>query len=365
MEGGPPATLFFFRPVMRNACPSWLSAETARLRRSWDRHPAGRLRDYLVSDVEDPRLNLSSILSRHFLARLLFGNRYAALMDQEIQFGLAMNWLLGLFREPLAPEDALAILHALRHQRDDAEGREIPGWLLAIQARLPANLGPGVIVPDYLAMALEQVGSSPALKRPPALPDGVVSLFAGLWRKTLARRRPKRFSVLEAACGSANDYRMLAACGLARLVDYTGFDLSRKNIINARKLFPEARFLNGNVLTYPWPRAEADVVLVHDLFEHLSAEALETALAHLCRTARLGFSIGFFNMHEEEDHVIARLEEYHWNRLSLPKIRRQIEASGFETQALHLGVFVQQKFGCPSAPNPHAYMLRAWKKGRH
>jgi hypothetical protein len=43
-------------------------------------HDAGMLRDYLVAGVEDPRLNLQSVLSRHFLARALTGERFRALM---------------------------------------------------------------------------------------------------------------------------------------------------------------------------------------------------------------------------------------------------------------------------------------------
>ena len=41
--------------------------ETERLKKSWMRYDRATLRDYLVQDVEDPRINVQSILTRHFL----------------------------------------------------------------------------------------------------------------------------------------------------------------------------------------------------------------------------------------------------------------------------------------------------------
>ncbi len=50
-----------------------LQAETEKLARCWMQHEPVWLRDYLVAGVEDPRWNLQSIFSRHFLVRALFG----------------------------------------------------------------------------------------------------------------------------------------------------------------------------------------------------------------------------------------------------------------------------------------------------
>jgi hypothetical protein len=60
-------------------------------------------------------------------------------------------------------------------------------------------------------------------------------------------------SVLEPACGSANHYRFLVRCGIARFLDYAGFDLCAKNLENARALFPEVRFGVGNVFAITEP----------------------------------------------------------------------------------------------------------------
>ena len=68
-----------------------LQAESDKLARSWMQHDAGMLRDYLVGGVEDPRLNVQSVLSRHFLTHALTGERFAALMEQELRFAAAMK----------------------------------------------------------------------------------------------------------------------------------------------------------------------------------------------------------------------------------------------------------------------------------
>ncbi len=60
-----------------------LQEESDKLARSWMQHDAAWLRDYLVAGVEDPRVNLQSVLSRHFLMHALTGERFSALMEQE------------------------------------------------------------------------------------------------------------------------------------------------------------------------------------------------------------------------------------------------------------------------------------------
>ena len=43
--------------------------------------------------MEDPRINVQSILTRQFLTKGLFGERFTSLMEQELRFGVVMNWL--------------------------------------------------------------------------------------------------------------------------------------------------------------------------------------------------------------------------------------------------------------------------------
>ena len=75
-----------------------LRLETHRLMKSWTRHDSGTLRDYLVRDVEDPRINIQSILTRHFLIKEQFDEQYDKLMEHELRFALVVNWLLGLLK---------------------------------------------------------------------------------------------------------------------------------------------------------------------------------------------------------------------------------------------------------------------------
>jgi hypothetical protein len=96
--------------------------ETERLTRSWAQHEAAWLRDYLVAGVEDPRLNLQSILSRHFLVRALTQHHFDALMHQEYRFAAVLDWLLRVAKLDRDPEGRSATLYSLRKGSDNAEG---------------------------------------------------------------------------------------------------------------------------------------------------------------------------------------------------------------------------------------------------
>src|SRR5262245_1245926 len=207
-----------------------LQRETEGLIQSWQQHDKDKLRDYLVSDVEDPRLNVQSILTRHFLVEALFGTRFAGLKVEELRFAAAMNWFLKFLK--LHPEDESfrALHHAISLGADDAEGVAIPKFLSQTFTSLPATVE-GMIVPNYISDVLQdfqlQTGKS-------VLSEPSETTFQVLWRASLANEPPQSVSVLEPACGSANDYRFLNAFGLARFLDYTGFDLCEKNIRNAK-----------------------------------------------------------------------------------------------------------------------------------
>ena len=77
-------------------------------------HDAAMLRDYLVAGVEDPRINLQSVLSRHFLTYTLTGERFSGLMEQELRFAAAMNCLAVLVAKVRAAEEPLLRVGAAR-----------------------------------------------------------------------------------------------------------------------------------------------------------------------------------------------------------------------------------------------------------
>ena len=330
-----------------------LKLESERLARSWMRHDPAMLRDYLVADVEDPRLNVQSILSRHFLATALFGDKFQALMEQELRFAAVMNWLVNFVSTAGDAAELRSVQHALRRGADNAEGTELPQFLTRTFAALPARAGE-LEVPNYLDAALARPQPDDA---PPALVPEDLDTFAGLWQRALPDKPDRRLAVLEPACGSANDYRALHATGLVRFLDYTGFDLCEKNVVNARTRFPHARFDVGNVFAIAAADRSFDVCFLHDLFEHLSPEGLEQAVAEICRVTRHSLCVGFFNLDEIPEHVVRPVEDYHWNTLSLERMIEIFAQHGFAAQVLNIGAYLRFRTGCETTHNPNAYTV--------
>ena len=347
-----------------------LEQESAKLTRSWMGHDPALLRDYLVEGVEDPRINLQSILTRHFLLDALGLERWHALMAEEYRFAAAMNWLVKLAGQAGESDELGQVLHALRKGGDNAEGVEIPSFMTRTFALLPTAAS-GLTVPNYIQSFLAGTQICDRQARPC---QSSLDTFVKLWRAALAVEgqppipsplapRPSgpaslaipRLTVLEPACGSANDYRFLEACGLAPRLDYHGLDLCPANVENARALFPGISFELGNVFELSAPDKSFEVSFVHDLFEHLSPAGLEAAVREICRVTRRGLCIGFFNMDEIPAHEVRPVREYHWNRLSMARMKELFADCGFAAQALHIGSFLRRQIGCDQTHNANAY----------
>src|SRR6185436_933660 len=243
----------------------------------------------LVSGVEDPRINIQSILTRHYLIGALFGERYAALRYEELRFATALNWLVKfLSKKPLA-EDVTALISALEAGADRTEAVQIPTHLGKAFRALP-TAADAMSIPNYIRELLTEYVTTGNDS------DSVKDLFARTWSAVLANERAATISVLEPACGSANDYRFLKSFGLTRLLDYTGSDLCETNVQNARVMFAGTRFVVGNVLQIDADDDSFDFCFVHDLLEHLSVPAMEQAISEICRVTRHGLCLGFFQM---------------------------------------------------------------------
>jgi SAM-dependent methyltransferase len=367
------------------------------------RHETAWLGQYLVAGVEDPRLNLQSILARHFLVRALAGETLRELMDQEYRFSAVMNWLVGCSRHLGGAEQLDSVWHALERGADNAEGLELPRFVLQTFATLPAKTG-AFIVPNYIESFLDAAGSgitAPVLEQPS------LNCFQELWQAALAQisthgpdpgvpphpcpspqgegksakaarggftavfqAHPQKVapleprpSVVEAACGSANDYRFLASYGIARFIDYSGFDLCEKNIENARALFPNVKFMTGNVFAIDAPDRAFALCLVQDLFEHLSRAGLEAAVQELCRVTGHGICAGFFQMDEIAEHKVRPLDDYYCNLLSVARTRELFGRHGFEAQVIHLDTFLRQHAGVGPTHNPNAYTFLLHRPG--
>jgi SAM-dependent methyltransferase len=353
-----------------------LKLESEKLALSWMQHEPAKLRDYLVAGVEDPRINLQSILSRHFLVRSLFGEKFRPLMDHECRFGAVMNWLTALAANSEADE-LEALSHALRHGADNAEGLEIPRFILSTFGSLPFSLG-SLDLPNYLQTYLDSTstletpngdaaptellkwdgGANAFVEQKKALREESLSTFQKLWSELLANEsvpQDQTISVFEPACGSANDYRFLNSFGIARFLDYTGVDLCPRNIENAQRLFPHVHFECGNVFEINAADDAFEVAFVHDLFEHLSIEGLETAIKELCRVTRRAICANFFQMDEIPDHVVRPTDEYHWNLLSMDQTKKIFATHGFASQVIQIKSLLRQEFGCDYTHNPNAY----------
>lgn len=171
------------------------------------------------------------------------------------------------------------------------------------------------------------------------------SLFQEKWKKVLSGRAAAKVSLLEIACGSANDYRFFHAYGLAPFLDYKGIDLSSSNIENAREIFPHIDFQEANLLNLNLPDSSFEYVMVHDLFEHFSPLSLEFSLSEACRLAKKGLVIAFFNMSDYAEHFFVPKKDYFWNELSKERTASLIHSLGFKVTCIDVAQWLADDYG--------------------
>ena len=318
--------------------------ETEKLRQSWSKYDRDTLRDYLVKDVEDPRINIQSILTRHWLIKQLFGNEFAELMEHELRFSLVMNGLLKLIKNNTRTYQLQTILDALICGNNNAESITVPSYISQTFSLLS--------MPNYIcdALNLPFVEDSKGI-----IPEYLTSTFARIWDDMLADKKSQRISVLEPACGSANDYRFLDTFGVSKFIYYKGFDLSEKNIRNAKMMFPKVDFNVGNILEISAEDDAFDYCFVHDLFEHLSLEAMVSAISEICRVTRCGICMNFFNMHNGNKHIVKVVDSYHWNKLSMNEIKKLLNKKVSEVKIIHIDSFLASAYGYDETHNKNAF----------
>ncbi|HUT28609.1 MAG TPA: class I SAM-dependent methyltransferase [Sedimentisphaerales bacterium] len=329
--------------------PEALVTESNRLRAAWMRHESERLDNYLVADVEDPRINLQSIISRSFLINAIWPNEFAGLIGEEFRFSICLNFILKAIKSKQVRRESL--LDALVDGRQTCADVKIPSYL---QCCFDLVSGKEQEVPDYISAAL----MNPLWGAQGRPPDSVLSTFEQIWRRVVYRRRAKRISVLEPACGSANDYRYLHSYGVGRFLEYTGFDICDKNIANAHCRFPNIHFKVGNIIDIPAEDNSYDFLFVHDLFEHLSAEMIDIALTEIARVTRKQACLCFFNMADITEHSIKPTGLYHWNLLSLGRVREVLMNVAREIEVVHIDAFLRDSYHCADYHNPTAYTLK-------
>lgn len=311
-----PAALTGAAKILRTIRPG-PATEARLLRWSWVSRNADRLDEYLVIGWQNPRINVQSILVRHALLRQLFGDAFEDEMLAELRFAVELNEALRL--ESVRTNTPISTsLDAGRQARI----REVSGVIADREHE-----------------------------------------FEERWRTLLGERAgqvaaiPARLSVLELACGSANDYRAFADYGLAPFLDYLGVDLNPKNVANARRRFPDVRFEVGNAMDTKLADGSFDVVIASDLFEHLPIPMAAKVLAEAGRVARHALVLSFFNMAEIPEDEDLPVAAYHWNRLSRAKYEAAL-ATEFPTLTVTpIAEWLKRDFGCAHTYNPHAYTM--------
>ena len=268
---------------------------------------------YLVSGYQNPRINVQSVLLRHFLNERIGVTDGDDLMDGELRLAVELNEVLRLRAAEL-----------------------------------------GVQMGSYLNPSRQA-----AVRRVDAAIADRDTTFMERWRERLSGVTAVPVTVLEGACGSANDYRAFAECGLAPHIDYRGIDLSEKNVANARRRFPLVPFEVGDVRHLPFGDDSFDYLVASDIFEHLPLEGMEQALAEAMRVARRGLALTFFNMHDAPEHGVRPTRLYHWNRLSRPLIEERLQRRFPTIRVVPIAPWLRDRYGYAHSYNPRAYSIFA------
>lgn len=301
------------RSLTRRQPPGKRSEQTVLEQGTWT-GSADILDRYLVAGYQNPRLNVQSILARHVLLADILGDGAATGMEDEVRFAIDLN-------------------ETLRRRA----------------AELGVTMGT-FRDPEKLA-AVERVSAAVADQE---------RAFVDQWRDEVQAVPPGRIPVLEFACGSADDFRAVAECGLERCLSYVGIDLNPLNIANARRRHPEAHFEVGDILELPYEDQSFDHVVAADIFEHLSPDAFTRAIDEAGRLARRALVFTFFNMADAPEHEIVQTTSYYRNMLSARRIEEHVRALGFNTVLrLPIARWLETSYGYPHSYNPNAWTIIA------
>jgi len=308
---------FYARNVRRLASklggPAERRVERALLKRAWGTASSERLGGYLVGNYQNPVINIQSILARHEFVREL-GVDQPDLCEDELRWAADKN-------------------DELRRRQKELQRKHGTSY-----AGLKRS---GVWQPVY-----EEV-----------MQGG--DRFADAWTAALHGQPHGALSVVEAACGSANDYRYLVRYGLGPLLTYTGFDLTRVNIDNCRRMFPGVDFRVGDVQAIDAPDDSYDWAVAHDLLEHLSPSAMERAVDELCRVARRGVLVSFFSMSDIPEHRIQPKGTYHWNELSKDRVEQRFARHCSDIRWVHIPTYLADRYNVKDYYNTKTWTIIA------
>jgi ubiquinone/menaquinone biosynthesis C-methylase UbiE len=321
--------------------------ESSLLRHLWERQAAETLDTYLVSGVEDPRINLQSILTRALLCDALFPARFTRLIDDELRFGFVMTWLSTHLQLGIEKRSILAAI--TQNDRSRCPAIVIDTFRMLQQDEC--------LTDDYVTLALQEAEDHGST----SLASEAMDTFRKIWREQLAPLSHGGCSLFEPACGSANDFRYLDSYGFTNFLNYTGIDIAPKNIANALARFPDLDFRVGDLLNNRFDDETFDYSFVHDLLEHLSIKAMEHALRELLRVTRREVWFHLFNAADGSQHEVRPVTAYHWNLLSIREITRVIAEVPAHAEVVSIAELGRRKFGFSRYYNRRAYTIIAVK----
>lgn len=152
-----------------------------------------------------------------------------------------------------------------------------------------------------------------------------------------ASRLPVGGKVLDAGCGAGRDTHLLHEKGLASI----GIDFSYGLLEEARKLFPECHFVEGNFLHLPFNDNEFDGVWAHASLIHLeSVTDVKTALSEFHRILK---DHGFLHVlvraqiGENKTAIVSDTTSGHdrfFQYFTLPEMTSLLEDGGFRIESI-------------------------------
>ncbi len=317
--------------------------ESEKLREAWLRHPAEFLDSYLVHGIENPCFNPQSVLLRHLIVEAVLRGWHGELARHERLYSAA----------------ACTILQAASRGLFDPFTAALEGETTG---------GRGLALPPFLEAARQQSGELPfSLRRLwqdllRAMLGSYVNFaspFEALWQSALADAPATKATLLEAACGSANDLRYFPRYGLDRLVEITGVDLCAANVANARRRCPGGTFLEADALDLPFPDKSFDFHCAFDLFEHLSLEAFDRALREAVRVTRRVLWLSFFQIEWQPEHLVVPSPPYHMNVLSISKTLAALAELGCDCTVFDIPAQWAVEFPGYQHYNPRARIIAA------
>ena len=167
---------------------------------------------------------------------------------------------------------------------------------------------------------------------------------AAEWIEKLEQRLPERSRVLDLGCGGGGP----TTRALAARHDVLGVDISERQLERARRLVPEARFLQANATEVAFEPESFDAIVSLFMFGHVprakQRPLLERIFDWLARGGRLLVTLGTANADDEVEAdwlgapmFFASYDE-EWNR-------RALESAGFVLEEARVVPFEEPGHG--------------------